>query len=114
MKYIIDATNKKIGRIASEAASVLLGKKSATFAKNKVADVSVEIKNASKVSVIDKKAKDTKFERYSGYPGGLYYSTMKEIITKKGAGEVIKNAIYGMLPGNKLRNERMKRLSISE
>lgn len=114
MKHLIDATNKKLGRVATEAASILLGKNSTDFAKNKDLQATVEIKNTSKAFITIKKQQETEYVNYSGYPGGLKTSTMKQIKDVKGFSELFRKAVSGMLPNNKLKNERMKRLIISE
>lgn len=114
MKYTIDATNRKVGRVASEAARILMGKDKAVFARNILSDVNVHIENASKLSVGEKKLEQKTYSRYSGYPGGLKKETMKRTVEKKGFVEVIRKAIHGMLPHNKLRPKMMKKLSITE
>ncbi len=103
-----------MGRIASEAASVLLGKKTIPFKKNVVADIEVEVINASKVKITGKKLDQKNYVRYSGHPGGLKSEKMKVLADRKGFSEVIKNAISGMLPKNKLRTPRLLRLKITE
>jgi len=113
-KYQIDATGKRLGRLASEIAQLLLGKDKADFAKNVVAPVVVEVTNASKLDIDIKKQEEKKYVRYSGYPGGLKESTMSDVIEKKGYSEVLRKAVYGMIPGNKLRDPRMKNLIIIE
>lgn len=112
--YKIDASGKKLGRVASQAAILLLGKDQPDFSKNVVAPVKVEINNASKLDIDAKKLEDKKYTRYSGYPSGLKTENMAEIINKKGYTEIIKKAVYGMIPGNKLRDKRMSNLVISE
>ncbi len=114
MKYTLDAENKKIGRIASQAAVYLMGKNLTSFQRNLVPDVKVEIKNSSKVSVNETKFKTKTFSRYSGYPGGLRQPTMEQVVAKKGYREVIKEAVSGMLPKNKLRVKMLKNLTITE
>ena len=114
MEHNIDATEKKLGRIASEAAILLMGKNSPDFAKNIVADIKVNIINASKLNLSNKKMETKEYKRYSGYPGGLKIRKMSEVINKKGIGEVVKKAVYGMLPANKLRAKMMKNLIITE
>lgn len=113
-KITIDAKGKSLGRIAAEAASILNGKTSVEFAKNKVVDVAVEIVNAGGLVITEKKDLQTKFARYSGYPGGLRIETLKQLRTRGGNTKVLSQAIKGMLPINKLRNERMKNLTITE
>ncbi len=114
MKYVLDAENKRIGRVATEAAVFLMGKNTSDFAKNKIPAIKVEIKNASKVIIDHKKMDQKTYSRYSGYPGGLKQPTMKQVIEKKGYSELFKSAISGMLPKNKLRAQMMKNLTISE
>ena len=114
MEHNIDATEKKLGRIASEAAILLMGKNSPDFAKNIVADIKVNIINASNLNLSNKKMETKEYKRYSGYPGGLKIRKMSEVINKKGIGEVVKKAVYGMLPANKLRAKMMKNLIITE
>lgn len=114
MKYIIDATNKKLGRVASEAAVFLIGKNKTDFARNKVSEIAVEIVNASKADISEKKLLGKKYVRYSGYPGGIKSPTMKNVIEKKGYSEVFTLAVYGMIPSNKLRSKIMKNLTVKE
>jgi large subunit ribosomal protein L13 len=117
MKYTIDAADKKIGRIASEAASCLMGKKTVSFAKNKVSEAEVEIVNASRAYMTAKKKKGgigDDYVTYTGHRGGLYSETLGELIIRKGMKEVFTLAVYNMLPDNKLRKLRMKNLIIKE
>lgn len=114
MKYIINAEGKKIGRVATEAAVLLMGKNNADFKRNSNPEVTVEITNASKAQIDEKKMLQKRYSRYSGYPGGLKQPTMKQVSSKKGFGELFKNAISGMLPKNKLRNRMMNNLKVSE
>ncbi len=112
IQYTVDAEGRTLGRVASEAASALLGKKSAHFVKNLVVPTKVTIINASKLSVSEKRFAKKIYTRYTGYPGGLRQQTLTELTTKKGIEEAIRKAVDGMLPRNKLRAERMKRLTI--
>lgn len=114
MKYTLDAENKRIGRIATQAAVFLMGKNLATFAKNSIPNVTVEIKNTSKALIDDSKRKQKTYSRYSGYPGGLRQPTMEQVIAKKGYSELFKEAVSGMLPKNKLRTKMMNNLVITE
>ena len=112
--YEIDAQNKRLGRLASEAAIILMGKNRADFVRNAIPEVKVKIRNAGKIFVTNKKKNDTIYKNYSGYPGGLRERTMKKIISDKGMKEVLRIAIRGMLPKNKLRDRMMKNLIITE
>ena len=113
-KYTIDATNKKLGRVASEAAVHLIGKDKAAFVRNKVSGGVVEIVNASKADISEKKLLQKKYDRYSGYPGGLRSPSMQNVIDKKGYEEIFTLAVYGMIPSNKLRARLMKNLTVKE
>ena len=114
MKYTIDATNKKLGRVASEAAVHLIGKNQAAFVRNKVSGGVVEIVNASKADISEKKLLQKKYDRYSGYPGGLRSPSMKNVIDKKGYAEIFTLAFYCIIPSNKLRAKIMKNLIVKE
>jgi large subunit ribosomal protein L13 len=112
--YTIDATNRTLGRVASEAAHALLGKRSAHFVKNMVLPTKVVIENAEKLYLSDKRVKGKVYTRYSGYPGGFFETSMKELIEKKGVIEVVRKTVDGMIPRNKLRVARMKNLTIKK
>lgn len=114
MKYTLDAENKRIGRIATEAAVFLMGKNLKDFKKNANPAVTVEIINASKCVIDDRKKEQKTYSRYSGYPGGLKQPNMQDVISKKGYGELFREAVSGMLPKNKLRTRMMSNLKISE
>ena len=114
MKYTIDAQGKKIGRIASEAAALLMGKSTTSFTKNTVAEVSVEITNASKTDVSAVKKTRDIYVTYTGFRGGLKKESLGHLIERSGMKEVLERAIYRMLPDNKLRDLRFKNLTITE
>lgn len=116
VKYTIDAAGRSLGRVATEAASKLLGKATVDQQqKHMVADVAVEIVNASRIRTTPKKLKEQgTYKRYSGYPGGLKLMTLTDIIDKKGWPEAVRIAVKGMLPKNKLQNQRMKRLTVND
>lgn len=114
MKYTIDAKGKKLGRVASEAASLLIGKRLVTMTKNAAPEVSVTIENASKLDINQGKAGKTIFKHHSGYRGGLKSITMPEFIEKKGYKELMRKTVYGMLPTNKLRTKMIKNLIVNE
>jgi large subunit ribosomal protein L13 len=114
MNHTIDASGKILGRLASEVAAILNAKNSVTFTKNRVADVSVKVINASKVKVTGNKMKERNHKTFSGYPGGLKEMPLNYVVEKKGYSELIKHAVYGMLPKNKLQDIRMKNLVVEE
>ncbi|HWH16650.1 MAG TPA: 50S ribosomal protein L13 [Candidatus Paceibacterota bacterium] len=113
-RYTIDAAGQSLGRVASEAASVLLGKKSASFVKNEVLPVEVEIVNAGQLAMTEKRIKGKEYTHYTGYPGGLRITPLARLLETKGVSEALRKAVDGMIPRNKLRKERMKRLTITD
>lgn len=114
MNHTIDATNQSLGRLASKAASILIGKNTTAFAKNTLSGNTVTIVNASKLKVSPEKMKEKTYLSFSGYPGGLKVSSMAHVVGKKGYAEVLTLAIKGMLPKNKLQSGMMKSLTVTE
>lgn len=114
MEYKIDATGKKLGRIASQAALLLTGKNKADFQRHILPKSRVMIENASKMSLDPEKFSAKIYKRFSGYPGGLKHVTTEKIISKKGYGEILRIAIKRMVPSNRLRDKIMKNLSVKE
>lgn len=112
-EYTIDATGKRLGRVATEAASVLLGKNSPTFAKNVPALVTVKIANVSKLDISARRGKD-EFQTYSGFPGGRKVETLTHLADRRGYSEVVRRVVSGMIPKNKLHTPRMKNLVVTE
>ncbi len=112
-EYIIDAQGKRLGRVATEAASVLLGKNTTDAEKHLVTDVTVKITNAKLLDISEKKS-EMEFQNYSGYPGGRKVETLGHLATRRGYEEVLRRVIGGMLPKNKLHKERMKNLMVTE
>lgn len=112
--FTLDATNKKPGRLATEIAVLLMGKNRTDFVRNAAPDVRVEVINANKMSFDQRRMKQKTYARHSGYPGSLKLPTQEEVITKKGGKEVLRTAVSGMLPKNKLRPQMMKNLIITD
>ncbi|MES2007112.1 MAG: 50S ribosomal protein L13 [Patescibacteria group bacterium] len=110
----IDAENKALGRVAAAAAKILMGKHKPTFAKNIVDQEGVTIVNASKVYLSGTKAGSKTYLRYSGYAGGLKDETYDMLVARKGHEEVIRQAVLGMLPKNRLQAKRIKLLVIQK
>jgi large subunit ribosomal protein L13 len=113
-EYNIDAKDKKLGRLASEIAVVLMGKDSLDFARNKVSDVKVNVSNASKIDISTKKLTDKRYKSFSGYPSGLKIRTANEVIKVHGYSGLIERTVKGMLPGNKLRSRMLKNLHVAD
>lgn len=110
--HTLDAQNKKMGRVASEAASILMGKKTVEFVKNKVFNIQVKIINTAKADFGIKKLKGKEYVTFTGFRGGLYTETLEHLIERKGAKDAFERAVYRMLPNNSLRKKIMKNLTI--
>jgi large subunit ribosomal protein L13 len=111
--HTIDATNRTIGRVASEAAHALMGKRSVHFVKNQAMPVKVVITNAAKMHLPLRRVKGKIYNRYTGHPGGFFETRMDVMIEKKGIAAVLTKTIDGMIPRNKLRTPRMKNLTVT-
>ena len=109
--YVIDASQVPLGRMSTVAAQLLTGKGKPQFTKHIDCGDYVIVINAAELVVTGNKLEDKKYYRYSGFPSGLTTTTLKAQIEKDATQPVFK-AIRGMLPVNKLRAERLKRLKI--
>ncbi len=107
--HTIDANGKPLGRLATEIAKLLRGKHKPSFVPYKNGGDFVVIENVEKMKLTGKKMKQKVYYRHSGYPGGLKSITL-ETLFKKNPKEVLKKAVWGMLPKNKLRKKMIKRL----
>lgn len=109
--HTIDAANKVLGRLATEIAILLRGKNKPDFAPNKDMGDFVTVRNFSKIRITGKKFEQKIYYRHTGYLGGLKEISLKKLF-KKDPAEVLKKAVFGMLPKNKLRAKQIKRLRI--
>jgi large subunit ribosomal protein L13 len=114
MNYKIDAQGKKMGRVASEAAGILMGKNLASYERNAAPDVKVSIVNTSQAAIDSKKKEDKKYVTFTGFRGGINTENLGALIARKGTAEAFRRAVYRMLPSNSLRKTMMKNLTISE
>lgn len=112
-KYVIDATGKRLGKVATEAAVVMMGKNRPDFAKHIIADVDVEINNVSKLDIPEGK-KGEIYQSYSGYPGGRKTETLIHLAERRGYDEVVRRTVGGMLPDNKHKKRLLAKLIITE
>ena len=111
MVYTLDATNKKLGRLASEIAIILQGKNNPSYNPRLPGEDKVVIKNGSKVEISGNKATQKIYYHHTGYIGHLKEETFEKLFARA-PDKVIWKAVYNMLPKNRLRKERMKRLKI--
>lgn len=107
----IDVAGKTVGRIATEIAELLMGKRKPYFVKNVDCGDHVVVTNATGATVTGKKASQKLYTSYSGYPGGIRTEAFKDL-RRRHPEEIIRRAVLGMLPKNKLRDSMMKRLYI--
>lgn len=108
--YELDASNQVVGRLAVQAAKLLIGKQKVNYTPHVDGGDFVIITNASKVKLTGRKSEES-HHHYSGYPGGLK-STTKQNILEQNPAKLIELAVYGMIPKNKLRSDRMARLRV--
>jgi len=108
--HTINAEGQSLGRIASRIAVLLRGKDTPAFEPRKAPDVSVVVENLEKIVFKGTKAATTKYYRHSGFPGGLYESTLEEKWAKNPK-EVLRLAVRGMLPVNRTRDRLLKKIS---
>ena len=108
-KHIIDAQDKILGRLATRVAILLRGKQKVDFVNYKDMGDIVVVKNVSKIKVTGNKAEQKLYRHHSGYMGGLKEIPYKKLL-KESPDKIFRNAVYGMLPKNKLRRIQIKRL----
>jgi len=109
--HTIDATNKVLGRLATEIAVLLRGKNKPDFVPYKDMGDFVVVKNVNKIKITGKKMEQKVYYHHSGFLGGLKETPLKKLFKEKPE-EVLKKAVFGMLPKNKLRAKTIKRLKI--
>ena len=109
--YVLDASELPLGRIATRAASLLLGKAKPTVTAHVDGGDYVIIINSNKLKATGNKLIGKKYYHHSGYPGGLSEATLREKMAKDSTAVVIQ-AVRGMLPVNKLRDGRLQRLKV--
>ena len=109
--HTIDATGKVLGRLAAQIAILLRGKQKPDFLPYKDTGGFVTVKNINKMILTGKKSEKKKYFRHTGYLGGLKETPLKKVL-KENPEEVLKKAVWGMLPKNKLRAKQIKRLKI--
>lgn len=109
--HTFDATDQILGRLAAKIAVLLQGKTSATYEPRLMGDASVIVKNAAKIKVTGKKATQKEYYHHTGYQGHLRTKPFSSLLEKHPA-RILEYAVYNMLPKNRLRPGRMKRLKI--
>jgi large subunit ribosomal protein L13 len=108
----VEAAGEVLGRLATKIAALLVGKDKPYFVRHLDCGDFVMVKNAGKVKITGEKSQGKIYSRYSGYPAGQR-RTMYKDLQVKAPGEVIRRAVWGMLPNNKLRKVWIARLEVS-
>jgi large subunit ribosomal protein L13 len=109
--FVIDAKDQNLGRLATQIAQLLRGKRKPIFAPHMDVGDFVIVINADKITVTGNKLDEKMYYRHSGYPGGLYKRTLKEQLDKF-PDRVIEAAVRGMLPKNKLGRQLIKKMKV--
>ncbi len=109
--YLIDAKDKTLGRLSTTIAKLLMGKDSPDYTPHVDSGATVIVVNAEKVRLSGKKSMNKVYQSYSGYPGGLKETNIKDMLERK-PGYVIRHAVKGMISKNKLLARRITRLKV--
>lgn len=113
MEYIIDAKNKRLGRVASEIAVILQGKKNPNYERNQVSRDRVIVKNADKITISGNKAKDKVYYHHTGHMGHLK-ELKYEVAFKRDPQKVLRETVKHMLPKNFLNQKRINNLKFAK
>jgi large subunit ribosomal protein L13 len=109
--YLVDAEGKTLGRLATQIADTLRGKRKPQYTPHVDTGDFVIVVNADKVAVTGNKLDQKRYYRHSGYPGGLRSRTLRDQLERRPT-EVIRVAVKGMLPKNKLARQQITKLKI--
>ena len=108
---VVDATGQTLGRLATQIADALRGKRKPTYTPHVDTGDFVVVVNAEKIAVTGNKRADKRYYRHSGYPGGLRSRTLEEMLARRPE-EVLRHAVKGMLPRNRLARKQLTKLKI--
>ena len=109
--FVVDAEGQNLGRLATRIADTLRGKRKPEFTPHLDTGDFVVVVNAEKISVTGKKMEQKLYYRHSGYPGGLRVRTLAEELDRRPT-EVLRKAVKGMLPRNRLARRQITKLKI--
>jgi large subunit ribosomal protein L13 len=109
--YLVDADGKTLGRLATQIASVLRGKTKPTYTSHVDVGDFVIVVNAEKIRVTGNKREKKRYWRHSGYPGGIRSQTLGDLLERRPE-EVIRRAVKGMLPRNRLARQQITKLKV--
>jgi large subunit ribosomal protein L13 len=109
--YVVDAEGQTLGRLATRIADTLRGKGKPEYTPHIDSGDFVVVVNAEKIAVTGKKLDDKRYYRHSGYPGGLRSRTLREELDRRPT-EVLRTAVKGMLPRNRLARRQITKLKV--
>jgi large subunit ribosomal protein L13 len=109
--YVVDAEGKHLGRLATEIVRVLRGKTKPQYTPHVDVGDFVVVVNADKVDVTGRKAEQRVYRRHSGYPGGMKETSYEQMLARKPT-EILRKAVYGMMPKTRLARKQFKKLKI--
>ncbi len=109
--YVVDAEGKHLGRLATEIVRVLRGKNKPQYTPHVDVGDFVVVVNAGRVAVTGRKAEQRVYRRHSGYPGGMKETSYEQMLARKPT-EVLRKAVYGMMPKTRLARKQFKKLKI--
>ena len=108
---VVDASGHTLGRLATQVADLLRGKRKPEFTPHCDVGDFVIVVNAEKIAVTGKKREEKRYHRHSGYPGGLRSRTLEEMLDRQPE-EVIRKAVKGMLPRTRLGRAQLRKLKV--
>ena len=109
--YVVDAEGQTLGRLATEIARILRGKNKPQYTPHVDVGDFVVVVNADKVVVTGKKAEQKVYRRHSGYPGGLKETSYEQMMERRPT-EILRRAVKGMMPKNRLARQQLRKLKI--
>ena len=109
--YVVDAEGKHLGRLATEIVRVLRGKNKPQYTPHVDVGDFVVVVNADSVAVTGRKAEQRVYRRHSGYPGGMKETSYEQMLARKPT-EIVRKAVYGMMPKTRLARKQFKKLKI--
>ena len=109
--YVVDAEGQTLGRLATEIARILRGKNKPQYTPHVDTGDFVVVVNAEKVVVTGKKAEQKVYRRHSGYPGGLKVTSYEQMMERRPT-EILRRAVKGMMPKNRLARQQLRKLKI--
>jgi len=109
--YVVDAEGKTLGRLATQIADVIRGKRKPTYTPHVDVGDFVIVVNAEKIAVTGEKREKKRYWRHSGYPGGIRFRTLGDLLEQRPE-DVIRRAVKGMLPRNRLARQQLRKLKV--